>query len=194
MAAPTPPTITVSPFQAANLVVVEEKVKALLGDKLLQHEAKELYHQFTVDAADYKALIGLLKNDNSLRFGYFIDSTAVDYLKYPVRPSERFAVLTTLLSPTLGVKVQVKALVSDEVALIDSITDYFAGANWTEREIFDLYGIEFKGHPDLKRILMPDDYDGHPLRKDYPLRGRGERGNFPVYHAVPLEKAGKQPD
>lgn len=189
MATPSAPQISVSPFQAANLAVVEEKVKALLGDKLLKHEAKELYHQFTVDAAEYKSLVAHLKTDPGLGFRYFIDSTAVDYLKYPVRPSERFAVITTLLSPSLGVKVQVKALVSDEAAIIDSITDHFAGANWTEREIFDLYGIEFKGHPDLKRILMPDDYDGHPLRKDYPLRGRGERGNFPVYHAVPLEKA-----
>jgi NADH-quinone oxidoreductase subunit C len=171
-------------FHAANLAVVEEKVKAFLGDKLLTHTAKELYHQFTVDAADYKALATFVRNEPSLGFAYFIDTTAADYLKFPVRPSERFAVVTTVLSPSLGVKIQIKALVADDPAKIDSITDIYAGANWTEREVFDLYGIEFVGHPNLQRILMPEDYDGHPLRKDYPLRGRGERGNFPVYHAI----------
>jgi NADH-quinone oxidoreductase subunit C len=179
MASPSAP-IT---FKAENLALVEEKVKAFLGDKLLAHAAKELYHQFTVDAADYLSLAAFLRDDSALGFAYFIDTTAVDYLKFPVRPSERFAVLTTLLSPSLGVKLQIKALVSDEACALDSLTPVYAGANWTEREVFDLYGIEFKGHPNLKRILMPDDYDGHPLRKDYPLRGRGERGNFPVYHA-----------
>jgi NADH-quinone oxidoreductase subunit C len=115
-------------------------------------------------------------------------------LKFPVRPSERFAVVTTLLSPSLGVKIQIKALVADSEPRIDSITDLYAGANWTEREVFDLYGIEFVGHPNLQRILMPEDYDGHPLRKDYPLRGRGERGNFPVYHAIAGEEKPNRPD
>lgn len=186
--------VTPMVFNAANLAVVEEKVKAKLGDKLLHHEAKELYHQFTVDGGEAKALIGWLRDANDLGFRYFIDLTAADYLKYPVRPSERYAVITTLLSPTLGIKVQVKALVADENPQVDSITDFFPGANWTEREVFDLYGIHFVGHPNMQRILMPEDYDGHPLRKDYPLRGRGERGNFPVYHAVPMEKAPNRPD
>jgi NADH-quinone oxidoreductase subunit C len=173
---------------------VEEKVKARLGDKLLHHEAKELYHQFTVDGPEAKALIAFLRDDAELAFRYFIDLTAVDYLKYVQRPSERFAVTVTLLSPKLGVKVQVKALVSEENPRLATVSDLFPGANWTEREVFDLYGIEFIGHPNLQRILMPEDYDGHPLRKDYPLRGRGERGNFPVYHAVPMDKAPKLPD
>jgi len=181
-------------FDASRLAVVEEKVKARFGDRLLAHIPHPYYHQFTVDAQDAKGLVAFLRDDAELAFSYFIDLTCADYLKFPDRPSERFAVVTTLLSPKLGVKVQVKAMVSEQDPRIDSIADLFAGANWTEREVFDLYGIEFTGHPNLQRILMPDDYDGHPLRKDYPLRGRGERGNFPVYHAVPMDKAPNRPD
>jgi NADH-quinone oxidoreductase subunit C len=114
----------------------------------------------------------------------------VDYLKYPIAQAGRFGVITTLLSPSLGIRVQVKAFVPDGDPRLPSITDLYLGANWTEREVWDLYGIEFMGHPDLKRILMPDDYEGHPLRKDYPLRGRGERGNFPVYHATTQKPGG----
>ena len=68
----------------------------------------------------------------------------------------------------------------EEDPIVDSLVGVWAGANWFEREAYDLYGVRFKGHPDLRRILMPDEFTSFPLRKDYPLRGRGERHNFPV--------------
>ena len=182
-------------FHKENLSSVAVKVESMFGDRLLGKEEKGQYFQFSVKAADAKALLRFLKEDPTLGFTWFIDSCGVDYLRYPKAPPEsgaRFGVVTTLLSPTLGVKVQVRAFVDGKDPRIDSNVELFAGANWTEREIFDLYGIVFDGHPDLKRILMPEDYEGHPLRKDYPLRGRGERGAFPVYHAVPVALAPKE--
>lgn len=177
-------------YQPENHLQVIAKLEAFAGDKLLGREEKSHYHQFRVLAQDAKSLIRFLKEDAGLGFVYFIDLTAVDYMNYPIAQVERFAVVYTLLSPSLGVKVQIKAYVSGTEPRMPSITDLFQGANWTEREVWDLYGIEFLGHPDLKRILMPDDYEGHPLRKDYPLRGRGERGNFPVYHATEVKPKG----
>lgn len=179
-------------YTRENLAVLAARVEAAFGDRLLGKEEKTQYIQFSVKAEDAHDLVTFLKEEPALGFTWFIDSCGVDYQRYPkaVAPEGcRFAVLTTLLSPTLGVKVQVRAFVSASAPRIASNCDLFAGANWTERETFDLFGIVFDGHPALKRILMPDDYDGHPLRKDYPLRGRGERGAFPVYHAVPLDRA-----
>jgi NADH-quinone oxidoreductase subunit C len=176
-------------YKKESLGVLAARVEGAFGDRLIGKEEKTQYFQFSVKAADAKALVRFLKEEPALGFTWFIDCCGVDYLKYPKAMPERFAVVTTLLSPSLGVKAQVRAFVSGTAPRIDSISDLFAGANWTEREIFDLYGITFDGHPDLKRILMPDDYEGHPLRKDYPLRGRGERGAFPVYHAVPVDQA-----
>jgi NADH-quinone oxidoreductase subunit C len=177
-------------YTPENHLALIAKVDAFLGDRLLGREEKSHYHQFKVLGKDARALIQFLRDDPALGFAMFIDLTAVDYLKYPVPQPERFGVITTLLSPALGIRVQVKAFVAAGDPRLPSITDLYLGANWTEREVWDLYGIEFMGHPDLKRILMPDDFDGHPLRKDYPLRGRGERGNFPVYHAT-TQKPGK---
>lgn len=182
----------------ANLGALAARVEAAFngsGDRLLAKQEKTDYVQFSVTAADAHDLIRLLKEDSALGFTWFLDSCGVDYLGYPAAlpdPGARFAVVTTLLSPSLGVKAQVRAFVSGADPRIASNTDLFAGADWTEREIFDLYGIVFDGHPDLRRILMPDDYEGHPLRKDYPLRGRGERGAFPVYHAIPASLAPKE--
>lgn len=171
-------------YQPENNLQVIAKVEAFAGDRLLGREEKSHYHQFQVRGQDARDLIRFLKEDPILGFTLFIDLAAVDYLTYPTAHPERYAVVYMLCSPTLGVKVQVKAWVSESEPSIPSVTGLFLGANWTEREVWDLYGIEFTGHPDLKRILMPDDFDGYPLRKDYPLRGRGERGNFPVYHAT----------
>jgi NADH-quinone oxidoreductase subunit C len=128
-------------------------------------------------------LLRALKLDPATRFAYFIDLTAVDYSTYSEPKPERFAVVYTVLSPSLGVRLQITTYVPDSHPQIRSVASIYAGADWCEREVFDLYGIRFAGHPDLKRILMPDDFDGHPLRKDYPLRGRGERASFPVYEA-----------
>ena len=182
-------------YHKENLSTLAAKIEGAFGEQLLGKEEKTQYIQFSVLAADAKSLVRFLKDSPDLGFTYFIDCCGVDYLKYPKPMPERFAVVTTLLSPALGVKVQVRAFVAAGKAggapRIESNADLFAGANWTEREIFDLYGIEFIGHPDAKRILMPDDYEGHPLRKDYPLRGRGERGAFPVYHAIPADMAPK---
>jgi NADH-quinone oxidoreductase subunit C len=187
-------------FKKENLSVLAARVEAAFGDKLLGKEEKIGYVQFSVKAEDEKALIRFLKEEPSLGFTWFLDRCGVDYLKYPKAmpgPGTRYAVVTTLLSPTLGVKAQVRAFVpgsnGSSAPGIASVVDLFAGADWTEREIFDLYGVVFAGHPNLTRILMPDDYEGWPLRKDYPLRGRGERGAFPVYHAIPASQAPREP-
>ena len=71
-------------------------------------------------------------------------------------------------------------IVEDPKLVLDSVTDIWPGAEWPEREVFDMFGIRFRNHPDLRRILLWKDYPAHPLRKDYPLRGRGERENFRV--------------
>ena len=177
-------------YTPENHLKVIAKVEAFAGERLLGREEKSHYHQFRVKGADAKDLIRFLKEDAELAFTQFIDLTAVDYLRYPVPQPERYAIVYTLMSAKLGVKVQVKAFVEDAEPRLPSVTSLFAGADWTEREVWDLYGIEFLGHPNLKRILMPDDYEGYPLRKDYPLKGRGERGNFPVYHATPIKPTG----
>jgi NADH-quinone oxidoreductase subunit C len=194
MSVTAPTTLSNSVYTRENLAVLAARVEAAFGDRLLSKEEKTQYIQFSVMAADAHDLVKLLKEEPALGFTWFIDSCGVDYQRYPkpVAPiGSRFAVVTTLFSPTLGVKVQVRAFVSAADPRIASNADLFAGANWTERETFDLYGIVFDGHPDLKRILMPEDFDGYPLRKDYPLRGRGERSAFPVYHAVPVDFAPK---
>lgn len=100
-------------------------------------------------------------------YSFFEDVTAVDW--YPSAP--RFQVTYHLLSQSLKDRVRVRAAVDEDDASVESITGIWAGANYYEREIFDLFGIRFEGHPNLRRILMPDDWKGHPLRKDYPVEG-----------------------
>ncbi|MDX2036004.1 MAG: NADH-quinone oxidoreductase subunit C [Isosphaeraceae bacterium] len=106
---------------------------------------------------------------------------AVDFLGYPDRSESRprFEVHYVLLDLTTSERVIVKVGVDDPSPTLPTATKLWAGAGWMEREVFDMYGITFVGHEDLRRILMPDEFTAFPLRKDYPLRGRGERHNFP---------------
>ena len=102
-----------------------------------------------------------------------------DYLGYPGRTRPRFEVHYVLRKLDTSEFVVVKCAVDDPEPTLPTVVPLWLGADWMEREVFDMYGIKFAGHPDLRRILMPDEFTAFPLRKDYPLRGRGERHNFP---------------
>ena len=112
-------------------------------------------------------------------FDMLAELTAVDYLEYP-EAKDRFGVVYVLVNTSTGERVIVKTFLNPPELQLPSIYPLWRSADWMEREVFDMYGITFAGHPDLRRILMPDEYTAYPLRKDYPLRGRGERHNFPV--------------
>jgi NADH-quinone oxidoreductase subunit C len=100
-------------------------------------------------------------------YNFFEDMTAVDW--YPASP--RFQLSYHILSHAYKERIRLRAMVDDPDPSIESICSVWAGANFYEREVFDLFGIRFEGHPNLRRILMPDDWKGHPLRKDYPVEG-----------------------
>ncbi len=126
------------------------------------------YHELNVTAraSDIVAVMRFLRDDVRCQFVNFIDVTAVDW---PSR-EQRFDVVYHLLSPKLNLRVRVKAP-TDEDTAVPSIIDVFPGVEWFERETYDLYGIVFTGHPDMRRILTDYGFEGHPLRKDFPLTG-----------------------
>lgn len=136
------------------------------------------------------AVLRFLRDDPSCDYDFLSDVTAVDYLNYPAETLGRFAVVWILASTTHGHRLTVKTFVdpdgstegiAEDAGLeVDSVCDIWPGAEWREREVYDMFGIRFANHPDLRRILMWRDFPGHPLRKDYPLRGRGERERYKV--------------
>ncbi|HUQ69552.1 MAG TPA: NADH-quinone oxidoreductase subunit C [Planctomycetaceae bacterium] len=122
-------------------------------------------------------VLSCLKADGG--FDLLSDITAVDYLEYE-GAEQRFGVVYILVNNSTGERVIVKTFVDDPDPALPSMVPLWKAADWLEREIYDMFGISFIGHPDLRRILMPDEFTAFPLRKDYPLKGRGERHNFPV--------------
>lgn len=112
-------------------------------------------------------------------FDMLVEMTAVDYLEYP-NATDRFGVIYCLLNTISGERLIVKTFLNPPELQLPSVYPLWRSADWLEREVFDMYGITFAGHPNLRRILMPDEFTAFPLRKDYPLKGRGERHNFPV--------------
>ena len=108
-----------------------------------------------------------LRDDKELRYNFLIDVTSIDY---PER-EDRFAVVYHLYSLQHNRRLRLKVRISGDHPSIDSVTSVWKTANWLEREVYDLMGIHFREHPDLRRIVLPDDWEGHPLRKDYPLKG-----------------------
>lgn len=126
------------------------------------------YGELTVEAKrdDILQVLRMLHDDTQCHFISFVDLAGVDY---PGR-AERFDVVYHLMSPVQNLRIRVK-IHTDENTLVPSVTDLFPGADWFEREAYDMYGIVFSGHPDLRRILTDYGFDGHPLRKDFPLTG-----------------------
>ena len=118
-----------------------------------------------------------LYEDEPCRFEQLCDLTCVDYLNFP-QARDRYGVTYALLSISKGHRLWVRCFVNDPDPKVPSIVGIWKGAEWLEREVWDMFGVRFDGHPDLRRILTWEGFKAHPLRKDYPLRGRGEREDF----------------
>lgn len=138
-----------------------------------------------------ESLLGVmryLRDDPRCAYDYLVDVVGADYLNYPAETLGRFAVIYPLTSTLHNRRLTVKVFLNptidtsgtapDPALEVDSVTGLWPGAEWLEREVYDMFGIRFRNHPDLRRILLWRDYPGHPLRKDYPLRGRGERETY----------------
>ena len=123
-----------------------------------------------VAAARFAEACRFLRDTPGCQFDYLSDLTAVDW---PARAEKRFDLVASLYSTRLRQRVRVKARLA-ESETVPSVTGVWPAANWLEREVFDMFGVTFAGHPNLRRLLMPDDWQGHPQRKDYPLEGPGE--------------------
>jgi NADH-quinone oxidoreductase subunit C len=120
-----------------------------------------------VDRSSIREACALLRDDADCAFNFLSDVTCVDW--YPSEP--RFEVVYHLLSISKKERVRLKVRLDSGSPAVESLTSVWPGANYFEREVFDLFGIRFTGHPYLRRILMPEDWEGHPLRKDYPVEG-----------------------
>jgi NADH-quinone oxidoreductase subunit C len=112
-------------------------------------------------------------------FDMLVDITCVDYLNYR-GATDRFGLVYALAGTETSERLCVRAFLNEPDLTVPSAVPLWEGANWLEREVWDMFGIRFAGHPDLRRILLPEEFAAFPLRKDYPLQGRGERHNFPV--------------
>ena len=143
-----------------------ETIAGALGASVLGHWVA--HDELTVVAAprDIVKVMAFLRDDDRCQFWNFTDITAIDW---PARQN-RFDVVYHLLSPRQNVRIRVKVEVGEDAA-VPSIISVFPGADWFEREVYDLYGVLFTGHPDLRRLLTDYGFEGHPLRKDFPLTG-----------------------
>ena len=161
--------------------LVLQKLQDKFADALLASTEIRQGVAVVVNKENSYALLEYLKTE--LAYSFLVDVTAVDNSKLESELIQydyaRFMVVYHLYTYEGETsRIRVKVPVHEKNLKIPSVTQLWKGANWLERETYDMFGIEFDGHPDLSRILTPDDFEGHPLRKDYPLRGRGERESF----------------
>ena len=189
--APEVNPVSESPQRKPNLDHPDlPRVKSAFPDARLQ--ATEFRGQTTlvVERDHAHAILRFLRDDPEADYEFLCDVTAADYLEYPVETGGRFGVVWVVKSHSSGRQLLVKTWLDPTVDTegvevdpgleVDSVCDIWPGAEWMEREVFDMFGIRFRNHPDLRRILLWKDYPAHPLRKDYPLRGRGEREYYAV--------------
>ena len=151
-----------------------EKIKSQFNSKIKDQWVESNVVVFVLDKTNLLDFVSFVKNDKELDLNMLTDVSAVDYLTWngKAKKDKRFEVVYHLLSLENDVRIRVKVPLADGES-IPSLTPYYQGANWAERECFDLMGIRFEGHPDLRRIIMPDKYPGNPLRKDHPQNPEG---------------------
>lgn len=133
--------------------------------------------RLTIPRDQLSDLLLALRQDFS--FDLLVDITCVDYLNYR-GAAHRFGLVYSLANTETSQRLFVRVMLDEPVLTVPSAVPVWEAANWLEREVWDMFGINFVGHPDLRRILLPEEFVAFPLRKDYPLQGRGERHNFPV--------------
>ena len=153
---------------------IQAAATAALGDKLQRSSISLGEVEVVVSADDYHAAVNALRDANGCKFEQLIDLCGVDYSEYKGGSYEgpRFCVVLQLLSVTLNQRLRLKVFAADDaMPTLVSITDVWAAADWYEREAFDLFGIRFSGHSDLRRILTDYGFIGHPFRKDFPTSG-----------------------
>ena len=152
-----------------NLIDLEKKINSELGTKINSTKIKHNQIYTEIDKEDLIDVILFLKTNKNTKFKQLIDITVVDY---PEKP-QRFKIVYLFLSHEFNQRIILSYDISEN-EVIPSITSIYPSANWMEREVFDMYGVNFKDHPDLRRILTDYGFEGHPLRKDFPLTGHTE--------------------
>lgn len=163
------------PTNAAQVTPAQQLAAALPGVTLQWAETRGQVRVSVAAAHVHDLLRACLQQG----YSQLTDVTCVDLLEYP-GASDRFEVVYLLLNVEDGQRLTVLTHVNDPSPTLPTCCDLWFGANWLEREVYDMYGIIFSGHPNFKRLLLPDEFQSFPLRKDYPMEGRGERHNFPV--------------
>ncbi len=159
-----------------------ELLAALVGPKIREKTEFRGETSFTILAADLRDVARVCRD--KISFDYLLDITSVD--NFGDEP--RFEIVYELYSMTLATHLRIKLRISEEVGAVDTVSDIWPTANWHEREIYDMMGIKFTGHPDLRRILMWDGYPYFPLRKEFPLEGKpSEMPDVAFTSAAPME-------
>jgi len=152
-----------------NLIDLEKKINSELTTKIKKTEIRHEQLYITIDSENLIDVTLHIKNNENTKFRQLIDITVVDYPEN----TQRFKVVYLFLSHEFNQRIILSYLISEN-EVISSLTPIYPAANWMEREVFDMYGVKFKDHPDLRRILTDYDFEGHPLRKDFPLTGHTE--------------------
>ena len=152
-----------------NLIDLEKKINSELGTKINNTKIKHNQIYVEIDKEDLIDVILFFKTNKNTKFRQLIDITVVDYPEQP----QRFKIVYLFLSHEFNQRLILSYSITEN-EVIPSLTSIFPSANWMEREVFDMYGVNFKDHPDLRRILTDYGFEGHPLRKDFPLTGHTE--------------------
>jgi len=151
--------------------LVVRAIEREFPDAVLSAHAQCGDETVVVDRSQVRAVAEFLKKNEAMAFNMPIDCTAVDYLTYPGHDGPRFEVVYHFYSTRLKHRIRLKVRVAEDECVTPSLRPVYKGVEWFEREVYDMYGIRFEDHPDLRRILMYEEFVGHPLRKDYPHRG-----------------------